>query len=417
MKPGQGFGFNTPFAEQLAFFRQKLNLPSERWDDIKNSAHDRAFIVAGAKKADLVADLNKAMDKGMEFGTGLEAFRRDFSQIVQKHGWTGWTGEGSAAGEAWRTRVIYRTNMATAYAAGRYRQLTDPDFVALFPFWRYVHNDGLMHPRPQHQHWGAIRLTLRHDHPFWKLHFPPQIPPNWGCECRVTPTDAPAEGDATEPPKGWQTVDSKFKPAELVASGWNFAPGANVSRSLKDFIDAKLIRLDAPIGAAMFEAMKPVLAREMGVAIAALVEAAVATGQPAGEAALAHVIAPRTVADLATRGVPLESADVWLRDAELLHALRDAKTARGATLQFMVWKDLPKHLSNATPYLDARDTALVYAFDLPGAVGKVLVRVNYGEKARIKGKRTRFTSNFVRTGGVVEPRNLRDGTQYIKLEK
>ena len=43
------FGFNTPFAEQLDFFRQKLNLPSERWDDIQKAAHDRAFIVAGAR--------------------------------------------------------------------------------------------------------------------------------------------------------------------------------------------------------------------------------------------------------------------------------------------------------------------------------------------------------------------------------
>jgi hypothetical protein len=407
------FGFNTPFSEQLDFFRQKLNLPSERWDDIQKAAHDRAFIVAGAMKADLVGDLREAVDKAIELGTGLEEFRRDFSKIVQKHGWTGWTGEGSAAGEAWRTRVIYQTNMATSYAAGRYRQLTDPDFVALFPFWRYVHNDSVMHPRPTHQHWGAIRLTLRHDHPFWQTHFPPN---GWGCQCRVTPTDAPEEGDATEPPVGWADRND-LNQLPGIDSGFDYAPGASITKPLKEFIDEKLIRLDSPIGAAMFEAMQPMLAREMGAAVADLVEAAVATGQPAGEAALAHVVAPRTVADLAARGVPLESADVWLRDAELLHALRDAKTIRGATLPVEIWKDLPTHLSKATPYLDTKDTALVYAFDLPDGVGKVLVRVNYAEKARIAGKRTRFTSNFVRTGGVVEPRNLRDGTQYIKLEK
>ena len=349
----------------------------------------------------------------IELGTGLEEFRSDFSKIVQKHGWTGWTGEGSAAGEAWRTRVIYQTNMATSYAAGRYRQLTDPDFVAMFPFWRYVHNDAVMHPRPLHQHWGAIRLTLRHDHPFWKTHFPPN---GWGCQCRVTPTDAPTTRDATEPPEGWNTRDSK---ASLpgIDKGFDYAPGASVAKPLKDFIDEKLIRLDAPIGAAMFDAMRPQLAREMSATVAALVDTAVATGQRAGEAALAHVIAPRTVTDLAARGVPLESADVWLRDAELLHALRDAKTVRGATLPVDVWKDLPKHLSNAMPYLDTHDTALVYAFDLPGGVGKVLVRVNYGEKARIQGKRTRFTSNFVRTGGMVKPSDIQSGGQYIVLEK
>lgn len=407
------FGFNTPFAEQLDFFRQKLNLPSERWDDIQKAAHDRAFIVAGAMQADLVGDLRESIDKAIELGTGLEEFRRDFSKIVQKHGWTGWTGEGSAAGEAWRTRVIYQTNMATSYAAGRYRQLTDPDFVALFPFWRYVHNDSVRHPRLLHQHWGAIRLTLRHDHPFWQTHFPPN---GWGCQCRVTPTDAPADGDATEPPQGWDARnDLGLVPG--IDRGFDYAPGASVTKPLKEFIDEKLIRLDAPIGSAMFDAMRSTLAQEMSAAVADLVEAAVTSGQPAGEAALAHVVAPRTVADLASRGVPLESADVWLRDAELLHALRDAKAVRGATLPVEIWKDLPTWLSKATPYLDTKDTALVYAFDLPDGTGKVLVRVNYAEKARIAGKRTRLTSNFVRTGGVVEPRNLRDGTQYIKLEK
>lgn len=407
------FGFNTPFAEQLDFFRQKLNLPSERWDDIQKAAHDRAFIVAGAMKADLVEDLRESIDKAIELGTGIEEFRRDFSKIVQKHGWTGWTGEGSAAGEAWRTRVIYQTNMATSYAAGRYRQLTDPDFVALFPFWRYVHNDGVMHPRPLHQHWGVIRLTLRHDHPFWQTHFPPN---GWGCQCRVTPTDAPVDGDATEPPAGWADRNDLGQ-LSGIDRGFDYAPGASVMKPLKEFIDEKLIRLDAEIGAAMFDAMRPYLAREMSAAVADLIEASVATGQPAGEAALAHVVAPRTVADLAARGIPLESADVWLRDAELLHALRDAKTVRGATLPVDVWKELPTWLSKATPYLDTHDTALVYAFDLPGGVGKVLVRVNYGEKTRIKGKRTRFTSNFVRTGGVVDTDNVANDVRYVALDR
>ena len=411
------FGFNTPFSEQLDFFRQKLNLPSERWDDIQRAAHDRAFIVAGAMKADLVEDLREAIDKAIELGTGLEEFRRDFANIVQKHGWTGWTGEGSDSGEAWRTKVIYQTNMATSYAAGRYRQLTDPDFVEQFPFWRYVHDDSVLHPRPLHQHWGQIRLTLPHDHPFWKLHFPPQIPPNWGCHCRVTPTDVPTDGDATEPPHGWQTVDSKFKPAELVASGWNFAPGANVLRPLKDFIDAKLIRLDAPIGAAMFAAMRPLLVEEMQADVAAMVASVAVSEQASGTAALVQVVSPATVKDLAGRGVLLQSADVWLRDNELLHALRDVKSDRGATIPVDVWKDLPAYLSNATPYLDSHDPALIYAFDLPDGLGKVLVRVNYTEKARVDGKRTRFTSNFVRTGGVVKPADMQSGAQYIELKR
>ena len=89
------FGFGTPWAEQLAFFRRKLNLPTDWWDDITRSAHDRAFIVAGAARADLLQDLRGAMDTAMQSGS-LAGFRKDFKATVAKHGWTGWTGEGSA---------------------------------------------------------------------------------------------------------------------------------------------------------------------------------------------------------------------------------------------------------------------------------------------------------------------------------
>lgn len=97
--------FNSPFDEQLAFFRQKLNLPTARWDDILSAAHDRAFVVAGAAQADLLADLNRAVEKSIEQGMGLDEFRRDFKNAVQQNGWTGWTGEGTAGGEAWRTQA------------------------------------------------------------------------------------------------------------------------------------------------------------------------------------------------------------------------------------------------------------------------------------------------------------------------
>lgn len=230
------FGFNTPFAEQLDFFRRKLNLPSRRWDDIQKSAHDRAFIVAGASRADLLADLRGAVDKAINEGRGLEAFRKDFRAIVQKNGWTGWTGEGSKGGEAWRTKVIYQTNMSVSYAAGRYRQLTDPAFLKLRRFWRYVHNDGVMHPRPLHKSWDGV--TLPHDHPFWQTHFAPN---GWGCQCRIVPVKAPGPGDKTAPPEGWDRIDAKTGEQVGIDKGFGYTPGANVDTPLRRMVQDKLI--------------------------------------------------------------------------------------------------------------------------------------------------------------------------------
>lgn len=219
-------GFNTPFQEQIDFLRAKLRLPTERWDDIQRSAHDRAFIVAGAAKADLLADLQASLVQAATDGRGLDAWRKAFRQIVKDHGWDGWTGQGTKGGEAWRTRVIYQTNMATSYAAGRYRQLTEPSFLALRPFWRYIHSDSVMHPRPMHLSWHG--LTLAHDHPFWQTHFPPN---GWGCQCRVTAVSqregaASARAGLGEPPEGWDQIVDKTQAPPGIDKGFNYAPGA-----------------------------------------------------------------------------------------------------------------------------------------------------------------------------------------------
>jgi len=230
--------FRRPFAEQVAAFRARLGdlVPTSRWDDIKRSAHDRAFMVAGATKADLLADLATAVDKVIANGTSLEEFRRDFREIVERRGWHGWTGEGTKAGEAWRTRVIYRTNMRTSYMAGRYAQLTEGNYA----FWVYFHG-GSVEPRLDHLSWNGIALPP--GHPFWAAHFPPN---GWGCSCSVSGARTPAGvrrlgGDPDkELPDGWQSIDPRTGAPRGIGKGWDYAPGATVSDTalaLRDRLD------------------------------------------------------------------------------------------------------------------------------------------------------------------------------------
>ncbi|MCA0175225.1 MAG: phage head morphogenesis protein [Proteobacteria bacterium] len=216
----------APFDEQLAYLRRKLNVPTERWDDIWQSAHDRAFVVAGALKADLLQDLHLAVERAAA-GSGLAAFRREFEAITMRRGWSGWTGSSTAAGRAWRTAVIYDTNLAASHAAGRWRQLQA--LKTSLPWWRYRHADGVIHPRPQHQAWNG--LTLPADHPFWRTHFPPN---GWGCHCKVFAQAAPEPGAPTAPPAGWEQGAGADE-------GWGYAPGAQVGVPLREMVEAKLI--------------------------------------------------------------------------------------------------------------------------------------------------------------------------------
>lgn len=230
-----GYAFNEPFAEQVEFLRKKVDLPSQRWDDISLSAHDRAFMVAGAQTADLLHDLHNAVNKAVTEGKGLEAFRKDFKALVAKNGWSGWTGEGSKAGEAWRTKVIYQTNMATSYAAGRYAQLTNPDLLKVKPYWRYVHNDSVVVPRPLHESWNDLILPATHE--FWKKHFPPN---GWGCGCDVRAVGKAEFEQAQAAGRGPDTAPDADD-VEGLDSGFEYAPGAGVDLPLRDAVEKKLI--------------------------------------------------------------------------------------------------------------------------------------------------------------------------------
>ncbi len=218
------------FAEQIAFFRGKLNLGTATWTDIQHAEHDRAFVVAGALRDDLLTDFRRAVDSAIADGTTLEAFRKDFDSIVARHGWT------YNGGRNWRSRVIYETNLRTSYAAGRWAQVQE--VKATRPFVRYRHNDSVLNPRPQHVAWDGLVLPV--DSPWLRTHWPPN---GWGCRCYIetlSQRDLERLGKAgpdTPPPQDIQDVvvgsngpnPRVFRTPAGVDPGFGYAPGASLT--------------------------------------------------------------------------------------------------------------------------------------------------------------------------------------------
>lgn len=183
--------------------------------------------------------------------------RQDFKNIVAERGWTGWTGEETKAGRAWRTRVIYDTNLFTSYSAGRYQQMKA--VAAARPWWRYRHSDASVVPRPEHVAWDGT--ILRHDDPWWAVHTPPS---GFGCRCFVETLSERemkkyglAETPADEIPfNGTVTgVDPKtgqpFQRPDGVDRGWDYAPGAGVDVPLRQLVSDKLINYPPAITKAL----------------------------------------------------------------------------------------------------------------------------------------------------------------------
>lgn len=218
---------SLPFQEQIDYFRGKVDLPTRAWTDIYNAEHDHAFVVAGAVKRDLLADLRGAVEKSIAGGSTLEQFRKDFDQVVVKHGWQ-YNGE-----RGWRTNVIWETNLRQSYNAGRDAQMADPELRKRRPYGVYRHGDSA-HPRPQHLAWNGITLPL--DDPWWLTHNPQN---GWGCKCKkfmLSQRDVDRQGltVGNAPPIEWEErIIGKNSPngprtvrvPKGIDPGFEYAPG------------------------------------------------------------------------------------------------------------------------------------------------------------------------------------------------
>jgi hypothetical protein len=163
---------SLPFAEQIAFFRDKLNLPTEDYATVYGRQHDRAFIVSGATKLDLIQDFRASVSQMINEGRTLADFKQDFETITARHGWS------YRGTPGWRSQVIYDTNLRQSYNAGREQQMNDPALRRRRPYGLYRHS-GKEHFRPEHKAWDGVVLLL--DDGWWDSHSPQN---GYGCGCK-----------------------------------------------------------------------------------------------------------------------------------------------------------------------------------------------------------------------------------------
>ena len=214
------YNFELPFAEQIAYLKNKIRIPTDSWQDIYGAAHDRAFVVAGATKAALLKDLHDAVIKAASEGMSLGQFSKEFDGIVSKHGWADLAGDKEY--RAWRAKTIYDTNLRMSHAAGRYNQMTRPDVLQAFPIWEYVHRT-LENPRLLHKAWNGTLLYA--NDPWWSVHYPPQ---GFGCKCTVYARPASYADQVEDAPIDeyetvkWQGKD--IRTPKGVQAGFGYVP-------------------------------------------------------------------------------------------------------------------------------------------------------------------------------------------------
>ncbi|MBW4484902.1 MAG: hypothetical protein KME14_20395 [Tildeniella torsiva UHER 1998/13D] len=205
-----------PFGEALEFLRGKINLDTESWRDISGDEADAFFTVAGAKGS-LLSELRVAVDDAIERGVRPEEFQQTFERIAE-----GWDYNGDAA---WRSRIIYQTNLRAAYGRGRDEYQQDPAVQRLQPYLQYQHSDSRA-PRPNHIALDGV--VFRADQVPWAL------PAGYGCGCRyisLSQRQLDAQGLAVSSLKKGDTVQVNMPDGRTVTTtlrpdeGWDRQPG------------------------------------------------------------------------------------------------------------------------------------------------------------------------------------------------
>lgn len=375
--------FRRPFYEAVAALELRLanTVATSRFDDLIRSQHDRAFMIAGATKADLLADFAAAVRKARAEGTGREEFARDWRRIVQQHGWHGWTGEGSKKGEAWRIRVVYETNMRTSYMAGRLAQLRE----GKYPFWIYRHG-GSAEPRLQHLGWDG--LVLPSDHPFWVTHFPPN---GWGCSCEVFGALSldHARRKGGDPSKtlapGWDVVDPRTGAPPGIGKYWDYAPGATVSDTVS-FAARKIAALPAEIGADFGASIAPMIQTAWPTWVADTVLRG--THRPG----LVGTISQDVLAALKRRDLEPRSAELLVSPGLLVGPKAARHEAKGDALSPADWLSLPGRLRQpSVVLLDEESGRVIYILASPDGSSQLAVELDYFKS----GKNAPPTSNMI----------------------
>lgn len=418
-----------PFQEAIDFFRRKLDLQTPAWDTIQKGQHAVAFTVAGAMQAELLADLRGAVDKALAGGGTLAEFRAEFDAIVKRHGWS------HKGSPGWRSRVIFETNLRTAYAAGIWEQAHRTKLDR--PYLRYV---AVMdkRTRPQHEAWHGTILPIGHE--FWATHFPPN---GWGCRCTVITVSArelarrnwkvsdPAPSSARMP-RQVQRSDGTVEIQELppgIDPGWDYNVGqANAAWQAARLANDRVARMPPDLAAVvMATVMRPTVAmaarREATLAeFADWAKGILDAGKPDGSMRTLGAFSPelvetltRLAAEPGSRVVAPSQAAIGIDSNRLLRVAGKDNRAPGRSIPLEDVLRLPAIVAQPEAVLLERQTGdLLFVFAPNGAEergAKLILRTNYVSQV----DRQPVRHNAVVSGGLVTRDKLQDAAAYEVL--
>ena len=210
------------FDEAIAALRERVPMTDDEFAQLTEDAQRRAFRVANAANADMVAEVWRNLLRAVEEGLSFSDWRGSFEE------------DPLATWTASRLDTIFRTNVQQAYSDGRWAQQTDPDVLEERPYWQF---DGVEDDRQSDICSACNGVVLPAVDPFWATHNPPL---HFNCRSTIVSLDADQArelGISRDAPA--VRVQSGFGNAPQTAAEWSPDPGDYPSE-IGDVLSARI---------------------------------------------------------------------------------------------------------------------------------------------------------------------------------
>lgn len=183
---------NLPYAEAVEYLKKRDVIKKVDYNKLSDKMRFRAFTASRIADGDLLKRINSELIKNVNDGKGLKDFlTMTKTDILDK--------VGMGPNQGWYWEVVFRTNVQSAYGAGRAMGFEEDKPLAL----EFIGIDDSRQTEICHSLMGVVRP---YDDPFWKSHWTPM---HFGCRSTIR-----AIYDKDELPDEWSSLEGIEKSAK-----------------------------------------------------------------------------------------------------------------------------------------------------------------------------------------------------------
>lgn len=419
MQPNLSLALNLPPEGALRYFDSlNLPLPANASEAVAQAA-TKARSIAGIYQQEIVGDLLNSLRQSAAEGTPFATWRKNALAMLRERGLAldkagdmvqQSTGEVVGTGlTRHRLQTIFQTQMTNARMASLWQKLQENKDAR--PYLQYsAINDA--RTRPAHRALDNVVYPI--DDPFWDYFYPPN---GFRCRCYVmalAPRDVARAGltvSHSSPEQFSEMVitnrkgQSHTRTRITLADGRSFTPDKGFDNNVGKNHLAQLGQLqmeravDLPPRLASMAAGEALKDPAFSQAIAQQFRERFDYLQNHfGSNQMLHigVLSPSVLDALDKRGLMPQSAVISMGDADITHAMREGKIARGQALPDDVLREIPTLLQNPDAvYLQTNKNKPVLWFVYETEKGKLVLLLDRADK------KSQRKMNIVITGGKI----------------